>query len=372
MGMKPVKVAILRFDNGHVRPISCALKDDPMFEIVAVSYSPLNPVSMGRSFMKGIPFYYDDEQLLNEHPEVELAVCGGTNRMHLNQFRLCAERGIHVISMKVPTMDMDEYAEMLKLQKEHGIQVAIELEMRWRAEILRIKDLIKSGAIGKPLSLNAYNYSHFPMWWNPWMNTPEESYGKRVKLKPNDPEDYRYRGGALTDHPHIFDLARFIFDSDYDFIYAEAAPNMRYDAEVEDLLTITGRLKNGVIFSLDPSYGNFEKKIFKRVNDDFSKYPRTVEVELAVHGEKGSIIANVYGAKAYQAMYLPSEDFKHWGSSGASFSDTRRIFTHNFVRRIRGEEAGEDLTTSLSEHVSIIKAMNAAYESMATGKIVKL
>ncbi|MDY4186246.1 MAG: Gfo/Idh/MocA family oxidoreductase [Candidatus Borkfalkiaceae bacterium] len=371
MGMKPVKVAILRFDNGHVRPISCALKDDPMFEIVAVSYSPLNPVSMGRSFMKDLPFYYDDEQLLNEHPEVELAVCGGTNRMHLNQFRLCAERGIHVISMKVPTMDMDEYAEMLKLQKEHGIQVAIELEMRWRAEILRIKDLIKSGAIGKPLSLNAYNYSHFPMWWNPWMNIPEEIYGKRVKLKPNDPEDCRYRGGALTDHPHIFDLARFIFESDYDFVYAEAAPNMRYDAEVEDLLTITGRLKNGVIFSLDPSYGNKEKQIFKtNGGDDFCKYPRCVEVELAVHGEKGSIIANVYGAKAYQSMYLPSEDFKHWGSSGASFSDYRRIFLRNFVRKIRGENV--DAGTTLSEHVNIIKVMNAAYDSMATGKIIKL
>ena len=136
------------------------------------------------------------------------------------------------------------------------------------------------------------------------------------------------------------------------------------------MLTIIGRLKNGVIFSLDPSYGNKEKEIFKRVNDDFSKYPRCVEVELAVHGEKGSIIADVYGAKGYQAMYLPSEDFKHWGSSGASFSDTRRIFLRNFVRRMRGE-AGEDFTTSLESHIEIIKVMNAAYESMASGKTEK-
>lgn len=368
--MKKVNVAILRFDNGHVPYIADAMRIDPLFNIAAVSFTPGNPVQIGRGKYKNVPQYYSDEQLLNEHPEIELAVCGGTNRMHLEQFRLCAERGIHVISMKVPTMDLEEYEEMLALKRKYGIQVAIELEMRWRAEILRIKELVSQGAIGKPLSFHAYNYSHFPMWWNPWMNTPEEIYGKRVKLKPNDCNDYRYRGGALTDHPHIFDLARFIFDSDYDFIYAEAAPNLREDAEVEDCLSILGRLKNGVIFSLDPSYGNKEKQIFKRVNDDFAKYPRTVEVELAVHGEKGSIIADVYGAKGYQAMYLPSEDFKHWGSSGASFSDTRRIFLHNFVRRIR-KEAGEDLTTSLESHIEIIRAMNAAYESMSTGKTVK-
>ena len=59
--------------------------------------------------------------------------------------------------MKVPTMDLAEYDEMLALKKKYGIQVAIELEMRWRAEIMRIKELIKQGAIGKPLSFHAYN-----------------------------------------------------------------------------------------------------------------------------------------------------------------------------------------------------------------------
>jgi hypothetical protein len=35
--------------------------------------------------------------------------------------KLCAERGIHILSMKVPTFDMDEYDEMVELVKKHDL-----------------------------------------------------------------------------------------------------------------------------------------------------------------------------------------------------------------------------------------------------------
>ena len=35
--------------------------------------------------------------------------------------RLCADRGIHILSMKIPTFDMDEYDQMIPLCEEKGV-----------------------------------------------------------------------------------------------------------------------------------------------------------------------------------------------------------------------------------------------------------
>lgn len=102
--------------------------------------------------------------MLKAHPEIECCAICGANGIHMRQFRLCAERGIHIISMKVPTLNIDEYNEMLALREKYGITVHTELEMRWRASIERIKEVIASGALGEVESFTAYNYSHNPMW----------------------------------------------------------------------------------------------------------------------------------------------------------------------------------------------------------------
>jgi hypothetical protein len=102
---------------------------------------------------------------------------------------------------------MDEYDEMMRLQKEHGILVYIELEMRWKATIERIRDIVASGKLGKIESFVAYNYSHNPMWWYHWMDIPEQSYGKRLPIHPGDRV---FRGGALTDHDPL--TLAYLFD----------------------------------------------------------------------------------------------------------------------------------------------------------------
>ena len=72
----------------------------------------------------------------------------------------------------------------------------------------------------------------------------KKSYGKRVQIKEGD---HRFRGGALCDHPHIFDMIRHITGSEFESIYAEVAPNIRPDIEEEDMLSVIGKMKDGVI-----------------------------------------------------------------------------------------------------------------------------
>ena len=59
--------------------------------------------------------YDSDEAMLDAHPEIEAVVLASENSEHLRQVKLCAERKINILSMKIPTFDMDEYAEMERL-----------------------------------------------------------------------------------------------------------------------------------------------------------------------------------------------------------------------------------------------------------------
>ena len=345
-----------------------------MFEVVAVSFDAETRNLMeerygNKQLFDKYDVFYGDAEMVKKHPELELCVCGGTNAEHIKQFRLCAENKINAIMMKVPTLDMAEYDEMLRLEKESGIKVSIELEMRWYAAVERIKEIIKSGALGELTAINAYNYSHFPMWWNGWMNEPEEIYGSVVPLRAGD---NRFRGGAMTDHPHLFDLIRYITGSEFESVYAEVAPNMRKSAVVEDTVYVIGKMKNGVIVSLDPSYANIEYKQSNLIyaEDRLSHYPKAVQVEMSVCGTKGGIISDLYNPNTTEQLRF--EDYAYRVNPRFyDISGTRKMYMEEFARAIRnGTEYKPEVC--LAEHKKTMQVINACYESISTGKTVTL
>ena len=369
---KPIKLAFMGFENGHAYYLYRSCMNEPMFEIVACAFGPrqrfIHENRLGKKAFENVACYDDEEQMLKEHPEIEACVISSPNNMHMKQFRLCAERGIHVISMKVPTLDMNEYKEMLALQQKYGIKVHIELEMRFRAAVNRVRDLMNDGSLGEVTSFTAFNYSHFPHYWQHWMDVAEESYGKRIPIRPGES---RYRGGALTDHPHIFDLVRYMTGSEFDTVYAEVAPSMRDDVETEDLLYRIGKLKNGVIVSLDPSYANREHDQTRVVGERISHNPKCVQVEFQVHGTKGSLLCDAYGSDSVERVLGDNLEYYVTGS-GYPLDSNRIPFIKNFARDVRYGGDAYNPPISLKEYQNVMRVVNACYESVYTGKEVKV
>ena len=356
--IKPIKIAILSSNHGHAKGYY-ALKDDPFFDLVAVSVVPEYRERAFTERLAGIPIYDNNEELYNTHPDLEAVIVASDNRTHIKEVREAASRGLHVFSMKVPTFDLDEYDEMIRLTEDRGLVCQVELEMRERAEIYRIKELIDEGKIGRLLSVNMINYSHNPVWWRPWQCSPEDSFGKRVPLKDGD---NRFRGGALADHPHVFDVIRVITGAGYDTVYAEVAPNIR-EVETEDMIRVIGTLTDGTLFSIDPSYANNEHHVEKMV--DWIKYPRPVEVTLNVVGTEGVIVANVYERSIYVQSGARGDYMAHEVENIGTWN--KRMY--DFYRSVRH---GKPVTVGLREHKDTIRAMLAAYESVSQGKAVKL
>ena len=224
--MKRLKIAMMSMTHGHTRKYYDVLKNNPKLEWIAVSTANEEVKEIFLRSVQGIPCYDSDQAMLDAHPEIEAVVLASENSEHLRQVKLCAERGINVLSMKIPTFDMEEYAEMEKAVKESGITFQVELELHYNPVVMRMKELVKNKAVGEMEAFNATNITLSPVWAFPWQGVPEKSYGKRVRIKE---EHEKFRGGALCDHPHIFDLIREVTGSEFDVIFGKVAPNMRHE-----------------------------------------------------------------------------------------------------------------------------------------------
>ena len=356
--IKPIKIAILSCNHGHARAYY-GLSKSPYYDLVGVSIAPGYKHNVGLENWPDIVQYDSDDDLYNAHPDLEAVVIASDNQSHYRQVKWACERKLHIFSMKIPTFDMEEYEDMIRLTDEAGVVFKVELEMRSHGELLRVKDLVDSGAIGDVISITALNFSHNPVWWRAWQSNPEASYGKRVRLY--DGCD-RFRGGALADHPHIFDAIRYVLDDDFDVMFSDVGPNIR-DTEIDEMVPIIGKTKKGVYVSLDPSYANLENKVVRMVN--WQKMPKTVEVDMTIHGTKGSIIADLYGIHTYHNGganndYMLGAQGRKGGVSS---------LTQQFYHAIRN---GQQPTVGVKYHYNSIAAMNAAYESISSGKPEKV
>ena len=358
--MKRLKVAMMSMTHGHTRKYYDVLKNNPKLEWIAVSTANDDVKEVFLRSVPGIPCYDSDEAMLDAHPEIEAVVLASENSDHLRQVRRCAERKINILSMKVPTFDMDEYAEMERLVAESGITCQVELELHYNPVVMRTKELVASKAVGETEAFNATNITLSPVWAFPWQGMPEKSYGKRIRIKEGSD---KFRGGALCDHPHIFDLIREVTNSEFDVIFAKVAPNMRHDLEEEDMLAVVGRMKNGVIFSLDPSWSRAEHKL-KVPGPGWEVFPKRMEVNLVIHGTEGTVLTDCFGPNTY-----------HNGSPDDTYTVQYTYFDEwvglidEFVENIRLKRTPK---INLAWHKKTIEAMNACYESIATGKAVKL
>lgn len=358
MSINPIKIGILSCNHGHAKGYY-AIKDDPHFEVVGLS---TRYDAEGLERAPDLAKYPTDDALYEAHPDMEAVIIASDNKAHMEQVRWAAARGLHIFSMKIPSFDMDEYREMIELTEAKGLVCQIELEMRNHAPIYRAKELIQSGALGEVLSINMINYSHNPVWWRAWQCDPVESWGKEVPLRAGDA---RCRGGALADHPHIFDLVRFLTDDSIDEVYADVAPNLREGVKTEDMVRVMGRMKGGVIFSLDPSYANDEAHIPQQVAG-WEKYPRPVEVTLNIVGSAGTIVANLYGKSTY--MQTP----EHPEYTSTYLEDPIGLWNRRTMEFYQCVREGAVPTVHLRNHLESIMAMVAAYDSISCGKPCKV
>ena len=355
--MRQVNLAISSLTHAHVRKYYATLDSNAKLNWVAVSCANEAVAEDFKLYGYDIPIYMSTEQMLREHPEIDGVVIASENHQHFADMELCAKYGKHMLSMKIPTFDLEEYDRMIRMVEEKDLICQVELEMHYNPSCRRAIELARDGAIGKIISFNATNITLSPVWAFPWQGVPERSYGKRVPLKEGDP---RFRGGALSDHPHIFDMLRWCTGSDFDYVFADVADNIR-DIEEEDVLYVTGQMKNGCKFLLDPSWSRLEEKL-KRPGPGWEILPKRMEVNFSIVGTDGVIQADCFGPNVYfnggpkNRYTVQYTYFDEWIGMMDEFHDC--ILNHKQPK------------INLQWHRQTVEAMVRCYDSIASGEPV--
>jgi predicted dehydrogenase len=366
--MKAIDILIAGTANPHIPFYLRGSRDGTsQLNFVAVSDHDEKRIEQAREFLKEQPqvsFYSDWREMFDAHPTAQAVIIGSDNKHHFEMFKEAVKRNLHIYSMKVISMNEDECEEMLRLTKDYDKVIQIELELHFGPQFQYAKKLVEQGKLGKIESIYLTNISQSPINYFPDWGDPELSYGKAVPIRPGSKN---YRGGGLTDHPHPFDLIRWISGSEFKKVFAMSSKNQRDHLRVEDHVAITGELDDGTKVFINPSYSHLEEKVATRR----LLWPKSLECNLKITGSKGYYAADFYDKHTYiVGKNYVSPDRLIVEGTGHIRLDKDDSMMGCFIACIRGERKKPEST--LEDGIAAVKVMNAAYKSVYQNKVIEL
>ncbi|HET8713931.1 MAG TPA: Gfo/Idh/MocA family oxidoreductase [Gemmatimonadales bacterium] len=107
-----------------------------------------NAEAVAREF--GLPHVFDDGVELARSPDVDLVVVSSTPESHARYAVAALEAGKHVLCEKPMAIDAFEAAQMVAASEHHPDSIAwIDHELRYEPNRRRVRELVRSGAIGE-------------------------------------------------------------------------------------------------------------------------------------------------------------------------------------------------------------------------------
>lgn len=323
MSHTALRVGIASFAHGHANSYAAALH------------------SLPEAVLAGV---WDDQQQRGEqaaakyettfHPQLDalLTSCdaiivAAENAHHHDLVLRAAAAGVHVLCEKPLATTAAAARAMVQACKTANVQLGTAFPVRYSPTVRRLREMVRTGALGKTLMVRATNRGTYP---GGWFGDPQLA-----------------GGGALMDHiVHVADLLRWIWGSEFRTVYAEAATRY-YELPVDDcgLLLIT--MEDGVVVSLDPSWSR-----------PAQSFPTWGDVTMEVTGTAGIAAIDVfaqnvelYSNRNIRARLVP------WGD------DFDRLMISDWLSAL---QAGKPAPISGEDGLRAVELVESAYHSART------
>lgn len=192
---KKVKWGILGAANIAVKKVIPAMQAGNLCEISALaSRDPGKAGRIARSL--NIPKYYGSYEDLLADPEIEAVYIPLPNHLHLEWSKKAARAGKHVLCEKPITINVDEIRELIEVRNETGVKIQEAFMVRHHPQWLKVRDLVRTGKIGKLQTINGFFSYNIP-----------------------DPDNVRNKlemgGGCLFDiGSYCINLSRFVLETE--------------------------------------------------------------------------------------------------------------------------------------------------------------
>jgi len=233
-----------------------AIRAQPGHDVVAVASSS-EARAQAFAAQQKIPAAYGSVAALLADPAVQAVYISTTNELHLEQTLAAAAAGKHVLCEKPLALRIEDAEAMVKACRAAGVVMATNHHLRNSATHHKIRDLVRGGAIGRPLFARVFHAVFLPPHLQGWRIRRPDAGG----------------GVVLDISVHDVDTLRFILDADPVDAIAMPQSASLAQASLEDGVMAVLRFGNGVLAQL---------------HDAFTvKYAGT---GIEIHGEAGSVI----------------------------------------------------------------------------------
>lgn len=332
---RPYRFALIGcgfFAQNHLH----AWAEIPEVELVAVcDIDPDRAHAAAESF--GGRAYTDAETLLaNEELDfVDIATTPPTHRMMVE---LAASHGVGALCQKPLAWDMDDARAMVEAMSSRGLPFMVHENFRFQYPMRRIKELLDTGAIGRPFFGRISFRTNFDVYSNqPWLVDSERMIIIDVAV-------------------HLFDLARCFMGEPQTLFTDAITVNPRIAGE--DVATVLMHMDGGTCI-VDASY---------ETHSDHSTYPQTF---VTLEGTEGTITLSAdyhlqvvsRGEVSDEDLVIPAHEWSSlpWNAIQDSVHAVQRHWLHCLA-------TGEAPETSGPDTLKLLDITLGAYESAATGR----
>lgn len=256
---------------------------------------------------------------------------------HPDQTIRALELGLPVLLEKPPAKTLADTRDMLDAAEKSGVSVLLGYTWRWWPPLLRVRELLESGRIGKPLHVQFHMSAHLADW-HPW--EPYQEFFMSSKEQG---------GGALLDESHWIDLMLWFFGKPQS-LFGQVEKNSDLEIETDDNVDVMVNYPDG-----------------KRVTIHLDLYGRPHEKFIRFIGDKGTILwsADPNRISIGTGMEQVWEHEKYTCDRNDMFLEVAR----EFLSVLEGKSA---TTCSLVDGVLVMEMVEAIRESQKKQTLVRL
>jgi len=319
-----VRVGVVSFAHVHSAAYAAVLKDLDAADFIGITdEDPGRGAEAAELF--GVRFFEGAATLFDE---AEAVVVCSENKNHVRDVIPALQAGAHVLCEKPISTTLEDARTMIQASETSGSQLRTAFPVRYLPSMVRTREIVREGSLGRVLALSGTNHGKIP---GGWFLDPELA-----------------GGGALIDHTvHLADLFRWMLDVEVKSVYAEV-----------DSFFGAGETDDAAILTLELAGGTFADGVFATIDPSWSRgdgYPTWGDVTLRIVGTSGVLDVDPFAR--------PLRTFDHetgvpsWSYTG---EDMNALMLAEFLR---GVAEGEPSGASGLDGLRTLEVVLAAYRS---------
>jgi predicted dehydrogenase len=345
MTKKPVRVGLI--GSQFISAIHAeSLQRCPQAEIAAVaSPTPGNAARFAGRF--GISKAFTDYRQMLAWPEIQMVVVGVPNDLHCPVVLDAAAAGKHIVIEKPLCLNLAEADRMITACRQAGVKLMYAEELCFAPKYVRLKQLLDSGALGKPTLLKQSEKHDGPHATHFW--------------------DVERSGGGVTMDMgcHAIEFFRWMLGrSRIKSVFAQMSTQVHADKTRGD--------DNSILIL------EFENSVVCMAEESWTK-PGGMDDRAEVYGSDGVAYADLLHGNAIETYSRGGYDYaveKAGSTKGWSFTIYEEAWNYgfhaemaHFVDCVQNDKP--PLVTGEDARV-VLEVIFAAYESARTGRKVEL